>query len=1006
MRGHFKIHLLRYLFFLMLLFSVEINGQDRCGIVEVTKIRRDKKVLRESDRQFEDWLKVRKPSTGARTQSTGTYRIPVVVHIIHKGEAIGSTTNISDAQIASQIAVLNKDFNRLNTDASDTPEEFQLVAGSMDIEFILAEQTPQGFPTNGIIRVQGSQNQWSIYDDEALKAQSYWPAEDYLNIWVADLSSTLLGYAQFPISNLDGLEDAEDNRLTDGIVVDYSVVGSRDDGSFNLTSNFNRGRTATHEIGHFFGLRHIWGDDDGDCGGNNDYVDDTPDQGDNSSGCPSGSQTSCGVQTMFQNYMDYTNDVCMNLFTQEQVGRMITVLENSPRRKSLLSSTGLNEVYDNDLGIVSVLNPTPSLCKGPFIPSLKVKNYGTNSLNTARIQVTVNNNVVETKNVSFENPLAISSEMEITFNSINGLASGKYDVQFTVQQVNGVADQGIQNNTSSVITTVPFDSGLPLLETFEMVPSTWNITNTDAGKTWTTQLAPKNTPSNSAAYLNFFQYTEADGQADQITTPVFDLSVATSPYLYFDVAYANRAAFNDGLKVFVLEACESDVSNGTELYFKSGSSLATTSPWSTAFSPTGEEDWRREIIDLSQFKGRSQIQLAFVAINDNGNNLYLDNVTVVMEVYENIAISKVINPSPVMCEENAQPSIVLTNVGSVAVTSLTIEYDVNGGNSRLFDVDEEFFLGPGEDTTVTLSEISLKEGLNTLSFEVSSPNGVKDIDLTDNTLTVSRIVNKAADVIPLRQNFNDDTYLNNWSVVNTGAGLSWQTTNTNFARSLFFSSVTDSVALDQAWLVTPSLDFSKIERASVFFDLSYGAISDTNKSASSDNFRVVASIDCGRTYDVILFEGMGNVDAGVGSVPSVDNDWERLFVNLNSLIGNDQVRIAFVFENGGGGKVYLDNIEFFTSDDQTPQEADEPFIIYGTDLQSPVDFLITFNLDDRQDIVYDLIDVTGRTIVKENLPNVLNQTFQVMPNHVSSGIYIMRIRIGDKFYAKRVYVGR
>ena len=249
--------------------------------------------------------------------------VRVVVHIIHKGEATGVGTNISDAQVLSQLEVLNKDFNRFNVDALNTPGEFRSVAGSMVVQFVLS----------AVNRVQGSKPSWTVQDNTTLKAQSYWPAEDYLNIWVCDLTD-YYGYTQFPTSSLPGLDYSPTNRLTDGIIISYKAFGSKDYGNFDLRSNFNRGRTTVHEVGHFLGLRHIWGDQTG-CSGT-DYVDDTPVQSDKTFGCPSHPQSSCASNKMFQNFMDFTDDACMNLFTQGQVNRMITVLENSPRRASLL----------------------------------------------------------------------------------------------------------------------------------------------------------------------------------------------------------------------------------------------------------------------------------------------------------------------------------------------------------------------------------------------------------------------------------------------------------------------------------------------------------------------------------------------------------------------------------------------------------------------------------------------------------------------------------------------
>ncbi len=342
-RRTFSPFVIRLIFLLTIiaLCIMPAAAQEDCGTPTYRQQLQQRGIISESEHQFEQWMKQelakKPPGFMARTREE-VYRIQVVVHVIHNGEPVGTGTNISEAQIQSQLNVLNLDFKRLNADAANTPVDFLPVASGFNIEFVLAATDPEGRPTNGIVRRQGSLSAWTREEDELLKSQSYWPAESYLNIWVCNLFG-FRGYAQFPLSTLPGVEVQPTNRLLDGIVIGYRFFGSNDYGNFPvLNTSFNKGRTATHEVGHFFGLRHIWGDEN-DCSGT-DFVEDTPPQAGSSSGCPSHPQFSCPADApgkkMFQNYMDFTQDACMNIFTAGQVARMIIILESSPRRASLL----------------------------------------------------------------------------------------------------------------------------------------------------------------------------------------------------------------------------------------------------------------------------------------------------------------------------------------------------------------------------------------------------------------------------------------------------------------------------------------------------------------------------------------------------------------------------------------------------------------------------------------------------------------------------------------------
>ncbi|MFI5133020.1 MAG: T9SS type A sorting domain-containing protein [Chitinophagales bacterium] len=312
----------------VIFFATQLSAQRACSTFEYQQeqLQKDPSLKDKMD-AIEAFTrqKIANPvNTFSRLDQHFVITIPVVVHILYHepGE------DISDAQIMSQIAALNRDFRRMNADSVNTPASFKPFAADCAIEFKLATSDPKRRSTTGIIRKYTPINQW--VNDDKMKFSSEmgddgWDCKSYLNIWVCNMRR-VVGYS----SVIGG----PDNK--DGVVIALGAFGE-----MNVLAGYDKGRTAVHEIGHWLNLKHLWGD--ADCG--DDFVDDTPKQSTYTVGCPTAIRISCGNApngNMYMDYMDFTNDACMNMFTEGQKERMRAMFEPGGLRNSLLYSTGLS----------------------------------------------------------------------------------------------------------------------------------------------------------------------------------------------------------------------------------------------------------------------------------------------------------------------------------------------------------------------------------------------------------------------------------------------------------------------------------------------------------------------------------------------------------------------------------------------------------------------------------------------------------------------------------------
>jgi len=545
------------------------NGSIRCASTEYEEQLQENNPERLNKKAFEAWIapkiaKIKADRLAGRS-TNAVVTIPVVVHVIHSGQTVGNTgRNITDDRVQSQITVLNQDFRKMiGTPGYNT----NAIGADIEIDFCLAQTGPDGEVVNGIDRVNLGATTWNESNVETiLKPQTQWDPNRYFNIWVCQFGGDLngvYGYAQFPSgSGLNGINVDGGLATTDGVIIDWRAFGTSTLASGTYFSGIDKGRTATHEIGHCLGLRHIWGDNSyctiDAIDSYNDFCLDTPAANTEHYDCNAVYNTCAAApgNDMTENYMDYSNDLCFNIFTVDQKARMQAVIQNSVRRASLKSSTACNigQTYQYN-GRLKTSSLNIQTCSQSFAPTFTLTNKGSVTMASAVITYSVDNGATSTFNWS--GSLATNATATITLPTVTSVG-GNHVFKSNISAINGSnPDQFSLNNTieEPFVISDKFNTAQVVIEIQRDAygsETSWSFVNVTTGTTVASGSGYSDTGSLPALFTrtvavvnnNCYRFTINDAQGDGICCDYgngyYNLKTSTGNLIATGGAFTNQ----------------------------------------------------------------------------------------------------------------------------------------------------------------------------------------------------------------------------------------------------------------------------------------------------------------------------------------------------------------------------------------------------------------------------------------------------------------------------------
>ncbi len=884
----------------------------------------------QTQRMLDEKVKAHLLQATLRTARTNAIiNIPVVIHIM-----TSNPTQVTDAIAQRQLDTLNKYYGAQSaTDSLRVYTPFQTTYGRSQIRFCLAQRTPSGGASTGINRRTTNQTYSLGSSAHPSSIVTAWNTQQYLNIWVVNFTDGTLGYSYFP-----GTFPPGDQRY--GFVVDYRAFGS---GAAYLDASYNQGKTAVHEIGHYFNLQHPWGGGSGSssCTGT-DNCTDTPPTEAPTFGCPNApvlntcSPTAPGV--MWQNHMDYGDDACMLLFTVEQCLRMEVAVNTSPDRNTLLTSPGCQPYVPspNDAGIDAITQPTSGgiNCTGTVSPVVTLHNYGTLPLTSAVISTTVNG--LAPINFIWVGNLAFGATVNVTLPLIN-LTTGNNTIVVSTSLPNGVPDGDAGNNSASTFASYQPPVALAVTEDFEsgvFPPGRWSVINYDSDFTW--QSTSPGKASNGALFINNYDDSASNNIDDFRSAPV-NTGGVPAMLINFDLAHKNYplTGYEDTLSVLVSGNC--GVTWQT-VYKKWGAALATAGSANDSYLSPASTDWRMESINVSgAILASGQVVVAFRNTSRYGNNIFIDNINLLVPSPRDIKVNSILAPSSLVCGNNITPQLTVKNESGDIISSFKVGYRLDGGAAAIQTFNQT--IGANETITVNFGVVNVPAGNHTITMFTADPvsvSGSGDVNASNDSVTKSFSIPGTV-TAPLSENFTVPTFSpDKWAIINDDGGITWRRNINGRGNpgSAFLNTFNYPSIGQKDLLVLPEISFPASDSLIMTFDVaaSLGPLGD------EDTLQVLVTKDCGNSFTTVYKkwgDELVTTSAPQNSeyFPQSSAQWRQERIDLSAYANKSPILLALQVTNNNSNNIFIDNVNV-TNVILPPALKQQGFLVVPTSFSS------------------------------------------------------------------------